>query len=252
MNDPHVEKLVYRFASENINDKFDNAKTLKTTLGNFEVELSENILSAFPHDHYPDEDSARIAFEPLMHSSESTAFLSSSRFRIYFRYLHADIVDRNPTPGVINLHVHSAVFAMTAGEVTLIREMPEYPPPEHNFLASALSDELIKHIKDYLDGRIPLAAMTNWFETILRREYGSREEVSKKLNIDLRVLNTLGLLSTSSDPIYGRKEGGPGPSKLNSDEIKWLVTVVFVLVKRIGEINSGVTATNKIKMSDLL
>ncbi len=66
MNDPHVEKLYYRFVSEDSDDRFEKAQPLTTTLGSFDIELREGLLIASPQAHYADEESARATFEPIV------------------------------------------------------------------------------------------------------------------------------------------------------------------------------------------
>src|SRR5687767_14998213 len=104
MNDPHVAKLYYRFISEDPTVLFENAQPLTITLGSFDVEIKDGVLVAGPQEHYSDEESAKAAFEPFLHSWESASFLSPSKFRIRFKFDHADVVDRNPTPGRITLY----------------------------------------------------------------------------------------------------------------------------------------------------
>jgi hypothetical protein len=251
MNNPHVETLFYRFVSENYNDKFDQAKPFKGSLDSFDVELADGILTVIPHKHYPDEESVKLAFEPLLHSWESAAFLDPSRYRVRFIYSHADVVDLSPTPSEGNIQGRSAGMAVVAGRITGVRGMPDYPAPAFNFAASSLTNELIDLLKRYHDRRIPLTAMTYLFLTTLEREFGNRKEVSKALNIQWDVLQMIGYLSDTTDPKHRRKARGQGPSKLSHNQVNWLETVGFVTAKRVGELNAGVTSISQIRMSDL-
>src|SRR5215208_6033168 len=119
MNDPHVKKLYYRFISEDPTVLFENAQPLTLTLGSFEVEIKDSVLVAIPHEHYSDEDSAKAAFEPFLHSWESSSFLSSSKFRIRFKFDQADVIDRNPTPGRVTLYAKGITSTLTFGTPTV-------------------------------------------------------------------------------------------------------------------------------------
>lgn len=251
MNDPHVERLLYKFKSENENDQFDEAEALKTIISDWEVELVDGELTAKPNIHFPNAESARIEFDDILNSWESAALLDPGRYRISFQYKHAEIIDRQPTPGVVTLSPATLYITATTGNINLIHNIKNYPAPKRNFVSSPLTDELIGKIKKYLDGRNTLAGMGYWFFTILKREYGNRENVSRVLNFNEKVLSTLGRITESSDPDHGRKAIGKGPEKYSENEKKWIEEALFMIVNRIGEINAGVKETKRIFMSDL-
>ncbi|MEM2111891.1 MAG: hypothetical protein QXX08_08460 [Candidatus Bathyarchaeia archaeon] len=249
MNGPHVEALYYRFINENPNDRFDEAVPLITTVQDFDIELNGALLTVKPKLHFSDIDSAKAAIDPILKSWESAAFLDIGRYRIRFVFKNAKVIDRKPSPG-LNIVLDPVELVVTAETVTVIRGNTKYPAPSLTFRSSELTDELVDLIKRYHDGQIPLAAMTNWFETILRREYGNRDRVSKNLFVQKKVLATMGRLSESSDPVHGRKAKGQGPSQISPNEIRWLEAVAIRLVERIGEINAGSQTLSTISMSD--
>ncbi len=251
MNDPHVERLFYTFRSENEDDRFDQAEPLSTTIGDWDVVIVGGELTATPNNHFPDDISAKVSFGSILNSWETAAFLSPNRYRISFQYRHAEIVDRKPTPGIVELSpasLHATGLAIVSNQ---IRHIKVFPEPNCNFNASTLTDELIRKIKRYLDGKDRLSAMAYLCLTTLEDEYGQRKTASKILNMDEKILNTLGRLCDSSDPEHGRKARGKGPSKYSPNEKKWIEDLLFIIVNRIGEINAGVTENRKIIMADL-
>lgn len=260
MNDPHVEKLYYRFISESPEDNFEKAQPLAITLGSFDVEIRDGRLCAIPQDHFPDEESAKTAFEPLLRSWESAAFLSPNKLRIRFKFDRAYIIDRNLTPGVIELNAaHISISAYACGIAATV-DHHLYPPPDMNFAASALTDELIYRLRQYKDGRQALPHVAYYILDRLEQEYfqgksGKSEKTEKRkvlvrqLKIEGTVLDKFGSYSNKKDAKIGR-HGSRIDTPLTSEELNWLEEVAFRIVKRVGEINSGINNLPDIKLSD--
>ena len=252
MNDPHVEKLYYRFISENPGDSFEKAQPLTITLGSFSVEIHDGQLVATPKDHYPGEESAKVEFEPILHSWESSAFLSPIKLRIRFKFDHADVIDRNPTPGLVSLHVHGVETIFTLGTPTLTVVHNLYPSPDTGFVASSLTDELIYRLQQYKDGRQTLPHVAYYILDKLEQEFGEgkkgkRTEAAKVLNVNYAVLDKFGNYSNKPDVRIGR-HASRHDIPLTREELVWLEEVAFRLVRRVGEINAGTTPLSPIGM----
>ncbi len=256
MNDPHVESLSFHFISEDPNDTFDETEPLIMSLGTFEVDLQNGKLTVRPQEHFANEESAKVAFEPLLHSWEITALLHEKRYRIRFKYDNAHVIDRNPSPppsgtvvGLATLTLEGRLSAI--GTLVASRNNKEYPNPDPSFQTSTLTDELIFRYKRYLDGRELLTTMANWVETRLRKEYGNRSDVAKALNIHEEVLRNIGKFCATNDPLYGRKAQGKGPEKLTSAHRMWLDKVIPLLILRVGKVNDGLETHPQITLKDL-
>jgi hypothetical protein len=255
MNDPHVEKLYYRFKSEDPNVLFVNAQLLTVSFDSFDVEIKEDQLTAIPLEHYTDEASARASFEPLLRSWESSAFLSAARLRIRFTFEQADIVDRQPTPGNITISLRSISSTVSFGTPTFTVSRNSYPEPDKNFAASALTDELITRLQLYRDGKQTLPHVAYYIlekleEELVGSKPNKRKVLGKILSIHYDVLKNIGDISNKSDANIGRHA-----SQLNipltSKELNWLEVAIFRLVKRVGEINNGSNRLPLIQMTDL-
>jgi hypothetical protein len=237
-----VVSLRYAFASATDSDKYDDAAPLSTSLGPFDIELSDGTLVVRPHDHYADPEQAKDAFEPFLRSWESSAFLQPGRYRIRFNYRTADVVDRNapPTGGpTVHLKALAGALSLTVGTATLTRSMAIYPSPDASFQASSLTDELISRVRQYYDGRERLTSMANWILSRLEREYGGRRGVPDALNVHEDVVSELGKLAASTDPEHGRKATGKGPPSLSPTDISRLEKIVVRLIRRVGEVQAA-------------
>jgi hypothetical protein len=254
MNDPHVEKLYYRFISEDPNIRFEKAEPLQISVGSFDVEIQDSLLVAVPRDHFPNEESAKAAFEPILHSWESSVFLGPRKFRIRFKFDKADVVDRNQTPGRTTLYAHTAGSLESAGTITAILYSSKYPEPDLNFAASPLTDELIFRLQQYKDGRQTLPHVAYYILERLEKEFAGtkakrRKELARILNIDDDVLDKMGHFSNKPDARIGRHASSID-APLSNKELNWLEEAVFRLVKRAGEISFGSKILPIIKMSD--
>ncbi len=241
MNDPHVEVLHYRFKSEDPTDDFSDAQALSTIFGDFKVELKDQMLEARPQIHFPTPEEAKEALEPHLSAWEQNAALNPSRYRIHFEFDRADVVDRNPTPGVIN--VHSAVSAVTSTNVILTRRLHAYPDPDNGFVSSDLTETMVRRFRDAQDGREGLTAMAYWALTVVIKQFGGkgnsgRRKAAIELQVDPDVLRKLGeLTSDVDDPVRGRKAGGHQDRSLSEKELRWIEIVVARLIRRVGEHN---------------
>ena len=252
MNDPHVANLFYRFISEDPSVLFDKAQPLTLNLGSFEVEIKDGGLVATPQEHYSDEESAKAAFEPFLHAWESTAFLRPSKYRIRFKFDHADVIDRNPTPGQVTLYARGIVSTATMGTPVITLHVSKYPEPDPNFVASLLTDELIFRLQQYKDGRQTLPHVGYYILERLEQEIagGKRKQLAKILNVDFDVLDKIGRFSNKPDARIGRHASSTN-DPLSDNEVNWLEEAIFRLVRRAGEINSGSQTLPFITMSDL-
>ena len=86
--------------------------------------------------------------------------------------------------------------------------------------------------------------------TYLESLYGTRKQVAAKLNLDFKVLETLGRLSAQSDPHHGRKFKGQS-RPFTAEERTWLTEFINVVGRRAATVESGNNPSDKITMTDL-
>jgi len=255
MNDPHVEELCYRFISENSSDRFEEAAPLITTLGTFEIELKDSVLTVRPQEHYAEVDKAKEDFEPHLKSWESSAFLDSSRFRIRFAFMDARLADRDPAPDETTLSVKVAEMVMIAERVALVRDMKTYPCPASSFRADPPTEELIYRLKKYRDGRESLPVVAYYVLEKLevafvgKNQKNVRQELGRQLRVDNDILKRLGELSNIPDPRIGR-HAAQGDAQITPEELHWMEAVTFRLARRVGEIHAAIPHLPQITMGD--
>ena len=253
MRDPHVERLRFTIGSEK-GSEYDNPKPLEFehTLGHFRTE--EGVLLVEPVEHFPDEATARSAIEPFLKNWEIGADLGGYAGAIRFRFLGAEVVDRNPPPPGGSQHITlagSVRFGITtAASLTVTRR--SYPPPPADFTASLDVVSAYDRWLGYRAGKEPLQSMAYFVYTITRARTRNLAEAARMLYVDKRILIELKrLASTKGDPLTARKAPRDGQfEKLTDTERAWLEQTVPKIIRRLGEHAAGAPLT-LMRLNDL-
>jgi hypothetical protein len=141
-----------------------------------------------------------------------------------------------------------------AGTGTVSRDNSAYPPPDPDFVTTAITERLAERVRRVRDGEAELPATAYYVLTELENEFGgggrqSRRAAAKRLAVDSAILDKLGELTNRYDPDIGRKAKGP-PAPLTDEEVEWILTAMLRLVLRTGEL-AGRASPSRLTMSDL-
>ena len=131
-----------------------------------------------------------------------------------------------------------------------IRDWEEYPAPNPTFMSSSLTEALIILLKRYRDGREGLVAVATKMLSWLEQQFKGLNGIAHELNISIGVLNQLRYFCNTSDPKYGIKTTGEGPTHLSPANIEWIEKVFVRLTRRVGEVNAGVQPLSFLTMPD--
>lgn len=260
MNDPKVTELYYKFISDNPQDLFDNVTPLDFSNQAFDFHLENGLLTVRPKVKYPSPDLAKNELEPFLRDWELSAYLSSSHHRIRFAFQDANIIDLNPDPNTYDETIRlQSVYSVTAAEnVTLTVHNWTYPNPETNSKASSLTDELVTRLKLLQDQREHPTSVARYIleklEKVVANKTKNRKNkrigLAQELKIDQEVLNKLGELANTTDPIMG-VHADIVVRQLQPEEKSWLEHVSFLLVTRISEYDKDPKRLIQITMNDL-
>lgn len=249
MNGPHVVALYYKFVVEQLGDDFSKASPLSGSLGEFDFNLSDDVLEVRPRVHFASIDDAKLDLDPYLRSWEQSALVGSHELKISFQYQRAHVVRPVLPPGFAS-ETGTVVGRWRASGVDVLLHS-QYPSPDPNFAVSNLTDLLTSRYHNYRLGREPLPSFGYWLLTELEQAFGegSRKKVARELKVEFKVLDKLGQLTSRADPNIGRKaEGDRRP--LTLAELAWLDAVAVRLIRRVGEYNAHVPLT-EITLSDL-
>jgi hypothetical protein len=253
MRDPHVDRLHYEIGSgANISYRDPPPVSFATSLGQFD--LRDGKVTFEPAEHFATEEEARDAVTPFLRSWEVEADLAKNYGTIRFKFVRADLTDRDPPkpgePQVIN--VMGAGVVVVAGTATLHLGLHKYPDPPAAFRSTPEVELGYRRWTRFLEGKEPLPSMAYFILTLLESAAGGRPAAASTFRVDRRVLAELGRLSsTKGDGQSARKlRTGQPLDELTGAESNWLQQAVRLLIRRLGEHASGAPLSD-ITLNDL-
>ena len=248
MRDPHVERLHYEIGTdEGISYRDPAPVEFSNKIGRFQ--LRDGRLLFEPIEHFCDEEEARGAVEPFLHGWEMEADLTSNVGTIRFKFLRAELIDRDPPgPGESQVtRAKAASLVLMAGSVTVHLTCNKYPEPPSAFRTTPEVEMGYQRWLGFRSGKEPLQSMAYFVLTLLQSSAGNRNEAARVFQIEAEVLRTMARLSsTKGDAITARKvkvEHVQLLQDLTGTEKHWLEQAVRRLIRRLGEHASGVPLT---------
>ena len=152
MNDPHVVALHYNI-DHDPSIAFDKAKPLDHRETAFDVRVEDKKARFTFKEHHATAKAARAAVEEFIRAWEFEAALQRGANAFTLRYHHADIEDRNPTPGVVTVSPMPATFSFRTGKASGVVSPPSYPSPPS--MPLKVSPRRPEHAR-------PLPAVSRW------------------------------------------------------------------------------------------
>lgn len=252
MQDPHVVALNYRLEPI-VGVTYESPPDVRVRQPAFEGTLADGRFVARMTQHFPSETDARLPVDAFLRAWEIYSGVQLGRIEAHFRFERSEIVDRAPpVPGVIRANIRAVLPSLTAtgrGTVRLARR--SYPKPPTEFSVDPLVETLWRRYESHLQGREPLFSMAYFCLTAIERDAGSKKKAAVKFAIDLKVLSTLGQLSSSrGDATEARKVVGSTLQPASGAEVAWLQGTITALVGQVASLAAGV-APPQLSMSAL-
>jgi hypothetical protein len=205
-------------------------------------------------EHHATVESARAAVEPYLRVWEIDDALKLGRPQISFGFERAVLIDRDPPPSFDpglpeNVEAAGIGSAEAFGIPTVTVPRP-FPKPPTGFALSPDLDTLFERWRGYLAGREPLQGMAYFCLTVLEI-YGGESGAAERFSVSRNVLETIGNLSHTGDPLTARKARAMS-RPLNANGTAWLEAVVRALIRRVGEVAANPAGSfTEITMADL-
>lgn len=265
MNDPHVESLHYKVMHED-SVNYDTAELLEFETAEFRLQVEEGNVTVWPKDHFAEEDEARAVIDPFIRRWEFAAAVKrgAKEFRLKFDF--ADVIDRNPTPGVLTANARPANwnFSVSAPSVVVCRG--HYPtPPSGSLMDPANPDaqSMLQRLEDHRQGKEPLGQMAYFCVTALEkaasfatgnvRASASQQRIlaAKHYCISKNLIAKVAQLSTEKGGPEARKADGTA-LEYTPEERTFLLQAVKAFILRAAEKAANPTADlPKITKNDL-
>lgn len=250
MNDPHVEALHYSVQhAENVD--YDQASPLSHDTPDFTVRIENGRAEITMKSHHATAETARAEVEPFLRAWEMTAALAYAPGDFRLVYDQAEIIDRNPTPGIVNVLVPGAAVFSAAGTLGVHIGRSKYPDPPTGIARDATVDLMFERYCWYCARRTTLADAANFCMTVLEMSGGGRSGATKRFAVAKPVLDNAGKLAASKGGNEARKAKG-AQAEFTAAERQWLEETMKCLIRRAAEVAGGPSAPlPQITMADL-
>ena len=223
MNDPHVVALLYRVEhGESVS--YNEAEPLVHDEPAFRLKVEEKLARFEFRKHYATEEEAREVIEDYIRDWEFSACLENGPNSFRLKFQKAEIIDRNPTPDVIDLGLISLTGEAGQLSAKLILGFRSYPSPPSDIVVTPDVESMYQRYIRHHSGREGLESMayfclsmledppsqTNSQEKIYTKK---RKDAAENYQIDKDVLAKIGYLSSAKGGRTGarKREGVSNP-----------------------------------------
>ncbi len=255
MNDPHVAALLYRVEhGESVSYK--EAETLVLEEPTFRLEVKDNQARFELKNHYATEEEAREAIEDYIRAWEFSACLESGPDSFQLKFHKAEIVDRNPTPGVVYFQFRTSMPRVT---ITPAVKKHSYPLLPSSISINPDIQTMFDRYMNYRRKQEPLPGTAYFCLTVLenmaegkkRDGEGKRKAASRYFQIDKEVLDEIGRLSSTKGGPSGARKGRGVSHDLTNEESRFLDEAVERMIRRAAEkVHNPDADLPKISLSD--
>jgi hypothetical protein len=252
MNDPHVDALHYRIS---YTDAVDYANAVPREYdGNpaFVVRIADGNAKITMKEHFATVEDARKFVDPFLKAWELSAALDRPQDQFEFIYQRYELIDRNPSPGVIS--IEPAQLSLQGSDVTLVDRLGTYPDPPDSLGWDPNIDLLFNRYRLWAAKRTSLNDAANFCLTLLEAIPGSpskrRKNAASHFCVDVDVLRKVGELSTTKGGPDARKAEGASEDFTEKERV-WLESALKALIRRVAQKVYSPAGLQKIKMDDL-
>ena len=242
MNDPHVVALIYQIEHGQAVD-YREAKPIDHEEPDFHVKIANEKVRFEFKKHHATAKAAQKAIEEYICAWEVDVGLwqgGPNYFKL--KFAHAQIEDRNPTPGVKDISV--TVRAGTPTATVRVTVDKEYPPPPSGLTITPDVRTLYDRYMRYRQGKGLLPDVAYFCLTEIERGPTKRD-------FSNQVRGTIGRLSSEKGGRQARKAAGKDKDLTDRDR-RFLDEAIKAIVRRAAERAHDPNAVlPQIKMSDL-
>ena len=245
MNDPHVVALIYQVEHGRSVD-YSRAKPLDHKEAGFRIKVKDGLVRFEFKDHYAMEEAARAAIEDYIREWEFAAGLCRGPGYFRLRFDCAEIEDRDPTPGVVELYGGTTRMSFTTSKARIVVSPPRYPPPPSGVRLSTDVEIMYTHYMAYRQGRERLVDMAYVCLDILQRRNG-KKSAAEAYQISRKVLTKIRVLSSTRG---GRKAIGRHQDLTDQQRYFLEETTKAIIYRAAEKVHNPDSDLRKITLSD--
>ena len=182
MNDPHVDALIYVVEHDESSD-YSAAKAVEIEDTKFRLRLEGNEARFEMKEHYPTWYDAQQAIQPFIQQWELRSSLQSGPGTFTLKFKRPEIIDRQPTPGVISVSALPILVnvALSKPTVKVFRQYPQPPSERLMNMDNPDVQTILNRYMGYLEGRELLPSMAYFCcEVFVKRLGPGAKHAAKK------------------------------------------------------------------------
>ena len=259
MNDPHVEALVYRIRHDETFD-YTEAKPLDFETQGFRIKAEDETVRFQMKEHFAAEQQAREVVDPFARNWEFDVCLQRGPGCFELEFDRAEIIDRRPTPGVIEVSSGPVRWEISVSTPSVTVGLSAYPSPPTDIDTSDPDVQTLwERYRRYREGREELPSFAYFCLTVLvhwaektqgKCKAGSRLQLAAATCfVEKKVLRRIAELSSTRGGSRARKSDGLS-KPLTPDETRFLEDATTRLIGRVAERSAGQGNLPPISMSD--
>ena len=210
MNDPHVEALIYVVEHDKSTD-YGQAKSVEIKNPIFYLRLEENEARFELKKHYPNRQEAQEAIEPFIQQWKLKASLESGPKTFSLKFKCAEIIDQDPTPGVISVAANPVTFnfGVSCPTITVYRQYPDPPSGRQMEIGNPDVQTMLHRFLGYREGREPLPSMAYFCcEVFIKRMGNGLKHAADKHEISHKLLKRVSNLASNKGGNQARHQSG--------------------------------------------
>ena len=233
MNDPHVTALVYVVEHDGSSD-YSRAETVEIEHKAFRLRLEDGEARFELKEHVPTRQQAQQVVQPFIRQWELSASFERGPGTFTLKFERDEIIDRNPTLGVILVSANPASFefSVSTPKVTVIRQYPQPPPDRQMDIDNPDVRSMLHRYIGYRQGRETLPSMAYFcYSVFTGGQTRNAPFVAKKHKISKKMLSDVRMLASTKGGHAARKKTGTN-QVLDQGETRFLEKAVAAMITR--------------------
>jgi hypothetical protein len=263
MNDPHVERLRYQLKvnSGYCPVQFESPPPLFKEYDAFSIRLENEKLTVEMKEHYATVESAKNKVDEFLRDWLNWARFNFEWDLLYFKYEHAEVIDRNPPPTVpgqctFDLHATAPMPICQGTASTGPLKVNKYPVPPTRFKATPDVETMWFRYQQHLQDKETYQSLGYFCLSLIQWRANGRAVAACMYNIDRDVLDKLGELTSERGTLRDARKLDSSSIlvPLTGVESGWIREAVKMLIRRKGEYDFDPATGNslhQITMNDL-
>lgn len=251
MNDPHIVAIRYELVFGKDVVYQAPSGEIVYVLPDFDVEVTGTDITLKPNAHFSSKELARAASDPIMRAWEVKLAMEVATLDVTIKYKNTEVIDRNPTPGVIELQAEAIAMATAFAHASVRRTFNRFlPAPEAGFVFTSDVKSLWQRYRAFKEGKEPLLSMTYFSLTLVVSMAENLKQAARALNIDEAILRKLGELSSNRGDQLSARKISARVQPLTALEEMWIEHAVRAMILQAGR-SSNEPSNIRLCMADL-